>query len=60
MDISIFIGFSILTTSSYYSSLHVSDLACTGDENTIWDCSYTNIQSQSCGPYDAAVLCQSK
>ena len=60
MDILIFVGFSILSIYSHYSSLHFSNLACTGDENRIWDCPYTNIHSQYCGPYDAAVLCQSK
>ena len=56
------IGFNIISiSSSYYYPVHVSDLACTGDENTIWDCPYTNINSQSCGRYDdAAVVCQSK
>ena len=46
---------------SYYYPVHVSDLACTGVEKTIWDCPYTNINSQFCGRYDdAAVLCQGK
>ena len=56
------IGFSILSISSpYYYPVHVSDLDCTGDEKTIWECPYTNINSQYCGRYDdAAVVCQSK
>ena len=50
-----------MSLSSYYYPVHVSDLACTGNENKIWECPYTNINSQSCGRYDdAAVLCQGK
>ena len=41
--------------------VHISDLNCTGEEESIWDCPQNELSGYSCYHYqDASVICQCK
>ena len=38
---------------------HIIDLNCTGDEQSIWNCSYNGLLNYNCRDYhDASISCQ--
>ena len=47
------------TEGTWY--VHINDLNCTGEEESIWDCPQNNSNGHSCYHYrDASVICQCK
>ena len=52
-----------IAASGYYTdytlSVHIVDLNCTGEENSIWDCSYNVVMNYTCpSSHDASLQCQ--
>lgn len=42
-----------------YERFHyIIELNCTGNESSIWNCSYTLLSENGCNGYDASVYCQ--
>ena len=47
------------TEGTWY--VHINDLNCTGEEETIWDCPQNGLSGYSCNhSQDASVICQCK
>ena len=47
------------TEGTWY--VHINDLNCTGEEESIWDCPQNGLSGYSCYHYqDASVICQCK
>ena len=47
------------TEGTWY--IHINDLNCTGEEDSIWDCPQNELSGYSCNHYqDASVICQCK
>ena len=47
------------TEGNWY--VHINDLNCTGEEESIWDCPQNGLSRYSCNHYqDASVICQCK
>ena len=50
---------NVYTEGTWY--VHINDLNCTGEEESIWDCPQNELSGYSCYHYqDASVICQCK
>ena len=50
---------NVSTEGNWY--VHINDLNCTGEEESIWDCPQNGLSGYSCYHYeDASVICQCK
>ena len=54
-----------IAASSYYTDntwyFHIIDLNCTGEEDSIWNCSYNGLLEYNCPlSHDASLQCQGK
>ena len=59
------VSLGAIAASGYYieytKSFHIIDLNCTGEENSIWDCSYNVLMNHTCSSsHDASLQCQGK
>ena len=44
--------------NDYISSFHIIDVNCTGEEDSIWNCSYNVLMNYTCPSDDASLQCQ--
>ena len=54
-----------IAASGYYTKyvwpFHIIDIKCTGEENSIWDCSFNILMNYTClSSHDASLQCQGK